>query len=173
MKWFHCQNLDIFRYLCFKIGESQPCVAYKKVAYKRKSVYSISTLIHCRISPPPERKTWASKGVWMSSKTQVVMIWHTLKWFFTNISFPMDVMRRKIMKKSSEIQKTFIKSLKNVNANFLTSNLNIFSLKMSQKIVRIFRMIPRTCKKRQRCSINWVSIDTVTGKVSSCRKILD
>ena len=39
LKWSHCPDLIVFRYLCFKIGKSEPRVAYKSVAYKRKSVY--------------------------------------------------------------------------------------------------------------------------------------
>ena len=40
LKWSHSPDLIIFRYSCFKIGQSQPPVAYKSVAYKRKCVYS-------------------------------------------------------------------------------------------------------------------------------------
>ena len=39
LKWSHCPDLIIFRYSCFKIGISEPRVAYKSVAYERKSVY--------------------------------------------------------------------------------------------------------------------------------------
>ena len=39
LKWSHSPDLIIFRYSCFKLGQSEPRVAYKSVAYKRKSVY--------------------------------------------------------------------------------------------------------------------------------------
>ena len=36
LKWSHSPDFNIFRCSCFKIGLSQPCVAYKRVAYKKK-----------------------------------------------------------------------------------------------------------------------------------------
>ena len=39
LKWSHGPDLNIFWFSCFKIGQCQPRVAYKSVAYKRKSVY--------------------------------------------------------------------------------------------------------------------------------------
>ena len=38
MKWSHSLDLLIFQYSCFKIDQSQPRVAYKRVACKRKIV---------------------------------------------------------------------------------------------------------------------------------------
>ena len=35
LKWSHCPDLIIFQYSCFKIGQSEPRVAYKSVAYKK------------------------------------------------------------------------------------------------------------------------------------------
>ena len=37
LKWSHSSDLIIFRYSCFKIGQSEPRVAYKSIAYKEKS----------------------------------------------------------------------------------------------------------------------------------------
>ena len=39
LKWSYSPDLIIFRYSYIKIGHSEPRVAYKSVAYKRKSVY--------------------------------------------------------------------------------------------------------------------------------------
>ena len=36
LKCSHCPDLIIFRYSCFKIGQSEPRVAYKSVANKKK-----------------------------------------------------------------------------------------------------------------------------------------
>ena len=38
LKWSHSPDLIIFRYSCFKTGQSEPRVAYKSVAYKKKRV---------------------------------------------------------------------------------------------------------------------------------------
>ena len=38
LTWSHSPDRIIFRFSYFKIGKSQPGVAYKSVAYKRKSV---------------------------------------------------------------------------------------------------------------------------------------
>ena len=42
LKWSHSPDLIIFRYSCFKIGQSEPRVAYKSVAYKKKACTMLS-----------------------------------------------------------------------------------------------------------------------------------
>ena len=41
-KWSHSPDLIIFRYSCFKIGQSEPRVAYKSVANKTACMLSTS-----------------------------------------------------------------------------------------------------------------------------------
>ena len=38
LKWSHSPDIILFRYSCFKIGQSEPRVAYKSVANKKKRV---------------------------------------------------------------------------------------------------------------------------------------
>ena len=39
LKWSHSPDLNIFRFSCFKIGQSEPRVAYESVAYKKACIY--------------------------------------------------------------------------------------------------------------------------------------
>ena len=48
LKWSHCPDLIIFRYSCFKIAQSEPRVAYKSVANKKKSVSCSLYELGCR-----------------------------------------------------------------------------------------------------------------------------
>ena len=45
LKWSHSPDLIIFRYSCFKIGQSEPHVAYKSLAYKKKRVVDDGKLL--------------------------------------------------------------------------------------------------------------------------------
>ena len=44
LKWSHSPGLIVFRYSCFKIGQSEPRVAYKSVANKKKACNQLLVL---------------------------------------------------------------------------------------------------------------------------------